>query len=114
VRLLMAHCQLGTQLVKLQVDKIRSHLARFVRARRGGASASVRWLAAFLPFSKQLWLVQGHLAVAEAIKAARLEEDFQIDSWGLVEGGHDIDIADAKVRIAAPSVFVRLLEHSNC
>lgn len=27
-----------------------------------------------------------------------------------MEGGHDIDIADLHVRLAAPSVFLRLLE----
>lgn len=33
----------------------------------------------------------------------------QMDEWGLVEGGHDLDIADTQVRIAAPSIFLRLL-----
>ena len=28
----------------------------------------------------------------------RLEEEFQIEQWGLVEGGHDMDIVAAKVR----------------
>lgn len=40
-----------------------------------------------------------------------MEEDFQIEEWGLVEGGHDIDIADARARVAAPAVFMRLLEY---
>lgn len=49
------------------------------------------------------------MTVEEAIRAARVEEDFQIEEWGLVEGGHDIDIADAKARVAAPAVFLRLI-----
>ncbi|KAL4426546.1 hypothetical protein ABPG77_008404 [Micractinium sp. CCAP 211/92] len=49
------------------------------------------------------------LSVEQAMAAARAEEDHQIEAWGLVEGGHDIDIADIKVRVAAPSLFVRLL-----
>ncbi len=53
--------------------------------------------------------VQGRLSVAEALAVARMEEDHQIGHWGLVEGGHDIDASDIKVRVAAPSVFVRLL-----
>lgn len=53
--------------------------------------------------------VRGRLTVAEALAAARLEEEHQIGQWGLVEGGHDIDQSDIKVRVAAPSVFVRLL-----
>ena len=57
-------------------------------------------------------LSQGQLKVHDAIEAARLEEDYQMEEWGLVEGGHDIDIADMKVRIAGPAMFLRLLQSS--
>lgn len=53
--------------------------------------------------------MHGQLSIDGALKAARVEEDLQIEEWGLVEGGHDIDIADLRVRVAAPSIFVRLL-----
>ena len=43
------------------------------------------------------------------LQAARLEEDFQLEDWGMVEAGHDLDIADAHTRIAAPAVLVGLL-----
>lgn len=49
------------------------------------------------------------LGIEEAIQVIRLEEDFQIEEWGLVEGGHDVDVADLKCRVAAASVFLRLL-----
>ncbi len=42
--------------------------------------------------------------------AARLEEEFQIEAWGLVEGGHDLDRANIRVRLAAPSLLLRMLE----
>ena len=46
-------------------------------------------------------------------QAARLQEQYQVDRWGMVEasgmGGHDIDAADMRARIAAASVFLRLL-----
>ena len=32
-----------------------------------------------------------------AMEAARLEEEFQMEQWGLVEGGHDLDRAATKV-----------------
>ncbi|PRW59691.1 ATP synthase mitochondrial F1 complex assembly factor 2 [Chlorella sorokiniana] len=51
----------------------------------------------------------GELSIQQVLSAARAEEDLQIEQWGLVEGGHDIDIADLKVRVAAPALFVRLL-----
>lgn len=54
-------------------------------------------------------LLHGRLSVAEAVKAARLEEDFQLEDWGMVEAGHDLDIADTQTRIGAPAVFVNLL-----
>ena len=53
--------------------------------------------------------VKGRLGVDGALAAARVEEDHQVAEWGLVEGGHDIDIADLRVRVAAPALFVRLL-----
>ncbi len=49
------------------------------------------------------------MSIEQVLTAARLEEDLQIQEWGLVEGGHDIDIADLRVRVAAPCVFVRML-----
>ncbi len=55
-------------------------------------------------------IAEGQLEVREAIRALRLEEDTQMAKWGLVEGGHDIDIADINVRIAAPVVFLKLLK----
>lgn len=54
----------------------------------------------------------GRLGVQEALRAARLEEDQQIAEWGLVEGGHDVDIADLRMRVAAPAVFIRLIGHN--
>ncbi|CAI5472082.1 unnamed protein product [Closterium sp. Yama58-4] len=56
-----------------------------------------------------LAVVRGRLKMDEAMRVIRVEEDFQTDRWGVVEGGHDIDASDLKVRVAAVSVFVRLL-----
>ncbi|CAM8891347.1 unnamed protein product [Rhodiola kirilowii] len=53
-------------------------------------------------------LVRGRLQIEEAIELARLEEDHQVDRWGLVEGGHDVDIADLKVQISSAVVFLGL------
>ncbi|CAI7895809.1 unnamed protein product [Closterium sp. NIES-53] len=56
-----------------------------------------------------LAVAKGRLKMDEAMRVIRVEEDFQTDRWGVVEGGHDIDASDLKVRVAAASVFVRLL-----
>jgi ATP synthase F1 complex assembly factor 2 len=54
--------------------------------------------------------VEGVFTADALIEASRVEEDFQIEQWGLVEGGHDIDIADIRVRVSAPLVFLDLLK----
>ncbi|RVW25686.1 hypothetical protein CK203_102124 [Vitis vinifera] len=41
-------------------------------------------------------IFRGKLQIEEAIELIRLEEDLQVDKWGLVEGGHDVDVADLK------------------
>ncbi|KAL8151023.1 hypothetical protein V2J09_020831 [Rumex salicifolius] len=53
-------------------------------------------------------LYRGRLQIDEAIELIRLEEDVQIDKWGLVEGGHDVDLADLKVQISSAVVFLGL------
>lgn len=53
-------------------------------------------------------LVHGRLQIEEAIELIRLEEDLQVDRWGLVEGGHDIDVADIRIQISSPVVFLGL------
>lgn len=32
----------------------------------------------------------------------------QVDRWGLVEGGHDVDVADLRVQISSAVVFLGL------
>lgn len=54
--------------------------------------------------------MHGIMSPAEALRLARLEEDFQSEEWGLVEGGHDIDGADFDVRVTAPLVMQMLLK----
>ncbi|XP_057983989.1 uncharacterized protein LOC131168516 [Malania oleifera] len=53
-------------------------------------------------------IFRGKLQIEEAIELIRLEEDLQVEKWGLVEGGHDVDIADLKVQISSAAVFLGL------
>ncbi|KAL2529062.1 ATP12 protein-related [Forsythia ovata] len=55
-----------------------------------------------------LGIFRGRLDIEQAIELIRLEEDLQVDRWGLVEGGHDVDIADLKVQVSAATVFLGL------
>ena len=38
-------------------------------------------------------LVHGLITIEEAVKAARIDEDFQTEVFGVVEGAHDLDEA---------------------
>ena len=53
---------------------------------------------------------RGAVRVEECLRLSRLEEELQIEEWGMVEGGHDIDRADAAVRVAGPILLVQLLQ----
>lgn len=53
-------------------------------------------------------IFHGKLEIEEAIDLIRLEEDLQVDKWGLVEGGHDVDIADLRVQVSSAAVFLGL------
>ncbi|KAM2014379.1 hypothetical protein ACFX16_045043 [Malus domestica] len=53
-------------------------------------------------------IFRGKLQIEEAIELIRLEEDIQVDRWGLVEGGHDVDAADLRVQISSAAVFLGL------
>lgn len=52
----------------------------------------------------------------KAVKASRVEEEFQIETWGLVEGGHDYDRLNCSIQIhAAMTVLqcIRAIEGRN-
>lgn len=53
-------------------------------------------------------IYRGRLGIEQAIELIRLEEDLQVERWGLVEGGHDVDIADLRVQISSAAVFLGL------
>nr|XP_043606831.1 ATP synthase mitochondrial F1 complex assembly factor 2-like [Erigeron canadensis] len=53
-------------------------------------------------------IFRGRLQIDEAIELIRLEEEIQVEKWGLVEGGHDLDVADLKVQISSAAVFLGL------
>ena len=52
--------------------------------------------------------VHGFVGVEELLHAARLEESWQEQEWGRVEGGHDLDEAHIKVQVHAAISFLEL------
>jgi len=42
----------------------------------------------------------------KAVVASRVEEEFQIENWGLVEGGHDYDRLNCSIQIHAATVLM--------
>lgn len=49
----------------------------------------------------------------KAIEATRVEEEFQIANWGLVEGGHDYDRLNCSIQLYSATVFVKTIEIDN-
>lgn len=45
----------------------------------------------------------------KAVMASRVEEEFQIDNWGLVEGGHDYDRLNCSIQIHAATTLVQAI-----
>jgi len=48
-----------------------------------------------------------------ALRLFRLDEEFQIAQWGLVEGGHDVDEAALRAKTSAALLLLRLLLHRH-
>jgi ATP synthase mitochondrial F1 complex assembly factor 2 len=46
-------------------------------------------------------LISGGLSPKDAVKAARIEEEFQIEIWGMVEGQHDYDRLNCSIQMHA-------------
>eukprot|EP01025_Chloroclados_australasicus_P051182 TRINITY_DN59533_c0_g1_i1.p2 TRINITY_DN59533_c0_g1~~TRINITY_DN59533_c0_g1_i1.p2 ORF type:complete len:146 (-),score=17.03 TRINITY_DN59533_c0_g1_i1:315-689(-) len=55
-------------------------------------------------------LHSSQLSIEQAVHASRLEEDVQMERYGLVEGGHDVDIVDLRTRAAGAALFLKLYE----
>ncbi|CAI5705015.1 unnamed protein product [Peronospora effusa] len=54
-----------------------------------------------------------HITAKEAIDICRVEEEFQINNWGLVEGGHDLDRVNCAVKLSSASFLLYLLENKH-
>jgi ATP synthase F1 complex assembly factor 2 len=50
--------------------------------------------------------------LSDAVQASRVEEEFQICNWGLVEGGHDYDRVNCSIQLHASSLFSRAVTES--
>lgn len=57
-----------------------------------------------------LALIHGRLTAQQVFSAARVEEEFQIEQWGEVAGGHDLDSAYMRMKIQAAHILQKLIE----
>lgn len=51
--------------------------------------------------------------VHDFVMAARVEEEFQIENWGLVEGGHDYDRLNCSVQITAATFMLEAIRNNT-
>jgi ATP synthase F1 complex assembly factor 2 len=49
--------------------------------------------------------ISRHLTLDQVKAASRLEEEFQLEVWGVVEGGHDMDRLNNSVNLSAVSIY---------
>ena len=49
----------------------------------------------------------------KAVEASRVEEEFQIANWGLVEGGHDYDRLNCSIQLHSAQLFVKAIALDN-
>lgn len=58
-------------------------------------------------------LFKRHISASEAMELSRVEEEFQIGRWGLVEGGHDLDRVNCRVNLSSASFLLWLLQNKH-
>lgn len=51
--------------------------------------------------------------LTKAIEASRVEEEFQISNWGLVEGGHDYDRLNCSIQLHSAYLFTKTIAMDN-
>ncbi|RLN72047.1 hypothetical protein BBJ28_00006739 [Nothophytophthora sp. Chile5] len=102
------------------VTNVRGHLEKLTAMRTltkeckaHAASAMGCFVVCLQSLITALALFKRHITSKEAMELCRLEEEFQIDNWGLVEGGHDLDRVNASVKISSASLLLYLLENKH-
>ncbi|CAN0196198.1 unnamed protein product [Discosporangium mesarthrocarpum] len=53
-------------------------------------------------------LAFGQVTPQKAFDAARLEEEYNVERWGMVEGGHDLDRSNTYLTVSAAATMLRL------
>lgn len=54
-----------------------------------------------------------YITLEQCIAASRIEEEFQVEIWGVVEGGHDMDRLNNAVSLSAAGLFFGLIHDSH-
>lgn len=60
-----------------------------------------------------LALFKRHITAKDAMELSRLEEEFQIGRWGLVEGGHDLDRVNCAVNLSSASTMLWMFQNEQ-
>jgi len=53
--------------------------------------------------------ISRYISLDQVIAASRLEEEFQLEIWGVVEGGHDMDRLNNAVNLSSAGLMMSLL-----
>jgi ATP synthase F1 complex assembly factor 2 len=104
----LAAPQISSQSVS-NVNKLLSHQSEWMLSTLDNVTTLTK------SFAIALALITGRISTEEAYEAARLEENYQIKQYGLVEGiyGHSVDIDFIKLQLAVAKSFANLLNYEN-
>lgn len=58
-------------------------------------------------------MVYRYLTLEQIKAASRIEEEFQVEIWGVVEGGHDMDRLNNSISLSSVGVFMSLYNPSS-
>lgn len=101
---------LGPEIPEATYNKFRQHLNSYNFWSLTGLEFVITQLkSVVLSFG----LIDRHLSVEQAVLLSRLEEEYQIRSWGNVEWAHDYDMYELRARTAAGTLFVHLSSESS-
>jgi ATP synthase F1 complex assembly factor 2 len=89
-------------------SQAKSFLVALAVLEQGHASSHTSKSSELLP----LLPFKGDL-LSKAIQASRVEEEFQIASWGLVEGGHDYDRLNCSIQLHSAHFLARTITMDN-
>jgi ATP synthase mitochondrial F1 complex assembly factor 2 len=102
---------IGIEIPDLPVDALENIKKDFIHLDKFDITALESAVSATKSSCIGICLIQDVIDIKTALKLSRIEEDKQIEEYGMVEGSHDLDLAYTEHILAAAKnlVFLKLI-----